>query len=311
METIMWPNKKQAAENNSTAIQADVIQNLTIEQGLKPKEVEIYCLGLFESNFPRLRDAAAQQAEQNIEIFAKRLKKEIEENVEKILIDNFSDPDVQFLLNDVVTKIARNGDKAHTEILIELIQNRISKTSNDFDNLICNQAVTVIDKLTKAHIELLAFIRIVNNFLPSIDLVSSIDEKKLILILKKIDNGVSFFGEVVNEAFDLSYIQAKYLESSGLLHFDNSPFSYSSTGMLHTKINNSEIVKYKIKEEELDKLIFDISKNYFVFLKTYDEIFKNNFVSLSFIGEKIADSYLKSKGLYKVFENYRNFESLE
>ncbi|MCO9051114.1 hypothetical protein [Acinetobacter sp. UC24323] len=46
----MGNNQKQDVKNNSTAVQAEVIENLTIENGLSPKEVEIYCLGLFVQN---------------------------------------------------------------------------------------------------------------------------------------------------------------------------------------------------------------------------------------------------------------------
>ncbi|WP_367398854.1 hypothetical protein [Acinetobacter sp. UC24323] len=42
-------------------------------------------------------------------------------------MDKFSDPDVQFYLNDAIQKIARKGEKAHPEILIELIKNKVSK----------------------------------------------------------------------------------------------------------------------------------------------------------------------------------------
>jgi len=76
-----------------------------------------------------------------------------------------------------------------------LIKNKVSKKADDFDDLICNQSVNLIDKLTTEHIQLLAFIRIVNNILPSEELVnvSEMDEQKFILILKKINRGIIFF----------------------------------------------------------------------------------------------------------------------
>jgi len=304
----MGNNKKQAVENNSTAVQADVIENLTIERGLSPKEVEIYCLGLFEYNFPRLRDAAAQKAEENIKIFAKKLKENIEENIEAIVLDKFSDPDVQFHLNDVIQNIARKGEKAHPEILIELIKNKVSKKTDDFDDLICNQSVNLIDKLTTEHIQLLAFIRIVNNFLPSEELmnITDMDEQKFILILKKINRGMFFFESILSGSFNLNYIQSKYLESIGLIHFDNMPFAYEAISILEERIKKDNFFDKNLKDN-----IEKYAGNYQFFLKKYDEIFKYNFVTLSFIGEKIANSYFNSLDLYKFFEKYRNFNDLE
>lgn len=304
----MGNNQKQDVKNNSTAVQAEVIKNLTIENGLSPKEVEIYCLGLFECNFPHLRDAAAQKAEENIKIFAENLKKNIEENIEAIVIDKFSDPDVQFYLNDAIQKIARKGEKAHPEILIELIKNKVSKKADDFDDLICNQSVNLIDKLTTEHIQLLAFIRIVNNILPSEELinVSDMDEQKFILILKKINRGIVFFESIVNASFTLNYIQSKYLESIGLIHFDNMPFAYEAISILQEKIKENKNLAKNLKEN-----IEKYAEQYQLFLKKYDEIFRYNFVTLSFIGEKIANSYFNSLDLYKNFENYRNFNDLE
>lgn len=304
----MGNNKKQSVENNSTAVQADVIENLTIERGLSPKEVEIYCLGLFESNFPRLRDAAAQKAEENIKFFAEKLKENIEENIEAIVLDKFSDPDVQFHLNDVIQNIARKGEKAHPEILIELIKNRVSKKTDDFDDLICNQSVNLIDKLTSEHIQLLAFIRIVNNFLPSEDLmnINDMDERKFILILEKINRGVVFFESIVSGSFNLNYIQSKYLESIGLIHFDNMPFAYEAISILEERIKKDSFF-YKNLKNNIEKY----ARSYQLFLKNYDEIFRYNFVTLSFVGEKIANSYFNSLDLYKTFEEYRNFNDLE
>ncbi|MBU3084024.1 LPO_1073/Vpar_1526 family protein [Acinetobacter seifertii] len=304
----MGHNQKQDVKNNSTAVQAEVIENLTIESGLSPKEVEIYCLGLFECNFPRLRDAAAQKAEENIKNFAENLKKNIEKNIEAIVIDKFSDPDVQFYLNDVIQNIARKGEKAHPEILIELIKNKVSKKADDFDDLICNQSVNLIDKLTTEHIQLLAFIRIVNNILPSEELmnISDMDEQKFILILKKINRGIIFFESIVNASFNLNYIQSKYLESIGLIHFDNMPFSYEAISILQEKIKENKTLGKNLKEN-----IEKYAEKYQLFLKKYDEIFRYNFVTLSFIGEKIANSYFNSLDLYSTFEKYRNFNDLK
>lgn len=304
----MGNNQKQDVKNNSTAVQAEVIENLTIESGLSPKEVEIYCLGLFECNFPRLRDAAAQKAEENIKNFAENLKKNIEKNIEAIVIDKFSDPDVQFYLNDVIQNIARKGEKAHPEILIELIKSKVSKKADDFDDLICNQSVNLIDKLTTEHIQLLAFIRIVNNILPSEELmnISDMDEQKFILILKKINRGIIFFESIVNASFNLNYIQSKYLESIGLIHFDNMPFSYEAISILQEKIKENKTLGKNLKEN-----IEKYAEKYQLFLKKYDEIFRYNFVTLSFIGEKIANSYFNSLDLYSTFEKYRNFNDLK
>jgi len=104
----------------------------------------------------------------------------------------------------------------------------------------------------------------------------------------------------------LNYIQSKYLESIGLIHFDNIPFSYEAISILQEKIKENKTLGKNLKEN-----IEKYAEKYQLFLKKYDEIFRYNFVTLSFIGEKIANSYFNSLDLYSTFEKYRNFNDLK
>jgi len=84
------------------------------------------------------------------------------------------------------------------------------------------------------------------------------------------------------------------------------PFAYEAISILEEKIKGNKILRKNLKEN-----IEQYAEKYQLFLKKYDEIFRYNFVTLSFIGEKIANSYFNGLDLYKTFEKYRNFNDLK
>ncbi|EKU51551.1 hypothetical protein ACINWC323_1795 [Acinetobacter sp. WC-323] len=294
-------NQEQAVVGGSVALQADQIQDVIINNGVQITEIIPICNQLFEMNFPRLREEAAKIALENVQKFSLALQTSINENVETIVLEKLADPDIQFCLNQSLQLVARHGEKIKPELLINLIQKKLSEDTNDFENLICNQAINMLDKITIRHLHLILFVGVVDNILPRISLGHSalnVDDSFLIDIIKKIDRVFCDLYFKFDKSLELEYSDSKYLESLGILNFDNMPFSYSSFDILHSKLGNEILINgQKIKEAYLKKIVEENSEKYFECLNLYNKIFKHNHVSLSFIGDAIMKSYLNGQSL--------------
>ncbi|MBP8005874.1 MAG: hypothetical protein KAZ18_03125 [Acinetobacter sp.] len=294
-------NQEQAVASGSIALQAEQIKDVIINNGVQIAEIIPICNQLFEMNFPRLREEAAKTALENVQKFSLALQTSINENIETIVLEKLADPDIQFCLNQSLQLVARHGEKIKPELLINLIQKKMSEDTNDFENLICNQAINMLDKITIRHLHLILFVGVVDNILPRISLGHSalnVDDSFLIDIIKKIDRVFCDLYFKFDKCLELEYSDSKYLESLGILNFDNMPFSYSSFDILHSKLGNEILINgQKIKESYLKKIVEENSEKYFECLNLYNKIFKHNHVSLSFIGDAIMKSYLNGQSL--------------
>ena len=90
--------------------------------------------------------------------FSTALQASLSQNIEGVLLEKLADPDMQFCLNQSLQLVARHGEKIKPELLINLIQAKMAEDTNDFQNLICNQAINVLDKITIKHLHLIFFV---------------------------------------------------------------------------------------------------------------------------------------------------------
>ena len=153
---MLGKNQDQKVTENSSAIQAG--GNVTVNNGLSFSEVRELCLLFLRDNFPALKEEAIKEAKSNVQEFAKKFEEKIIQNAEFITLENFKDPDVQAAINDAVQASARKGEKANTNILVDLLSERVSSTSNDFMDIVISEAVNVAPKLTKEQISYLSLI---------------------------------------------------------------------------------------------------------------------------------------------------------
>ncbi|MBC67423.1 MAG: hypothetical protein CL492_00725 [Acinetobacter sp.] len=302
----MWnkimPNKQeQAVADGSIALQADQIKDVIINNGVQIADIIPICRQIYDLNFPRLREEAARVALENVNSFSTALQASLSQNIEGVLLEKLADPDMQFCLNQSLQLVARHGEKIKPELLINLIQAKMAEDTNDFQNLICNQAINVLDKITIKHLHLIFFVGLVNNSLPHISLghgALDVDDSFLIDIIKKIDKLFCNFYSKFDRCLELEYSDSKYLESLGIFNYDNMPFSYSSFDILHSKLGNGILINgKKIKDTYLKEIVEKNSVKYFECLNLYNKIFKHNHVSLSFVGDAIMRSYLNGDSL--------------
>lgn len=309
---IMANKQEQNVVDGSIALQAEQIKNVTINNGVPITEIISICNQIFELNFPRLRDEAAKIAYENVQKFSSELQVSLNKNIDVIVLEKLADPDLQFCLNQSLQLVARHGEKINPELLVSLIQRKMLEDTNDFENLICNQAINMLDKITDKHLHLIVFIGVVNNILPKkhlSDTLINMDESFLIKIIERIDKVFIKLYFIFFKALDLDYTDSKYLESLGIINFDNMPFSYSSFSLFHNGLGDKILINgNKIKEEYLKEIIEGNSEKYYDCLNSYNKIFKYNYVSLSFIGDEILKGYLNGMSLLKEYESNKRFD---
>jgi hypothetical protein len=308
----MANKQEQNVVDGSIALQADQIKNVTINNGVPITEIIPICNQIFELNFPRLRDEAAKIAYENVQKFSSELQVSLNKNIDVIVLEKLADPDLQFCLNQSLQLVVRHGEKINPELLVSLIQRKMLEDTNDFENLICNQAINMLDKITDKHLHLIIFIGVVNNILPKkylSDTSINMDESFLIKIVEKIDEVFVNLNFTFFKALGLDYADSKYLESLGIINFDNMPFSYSSFTLLHDSLGDKVLINgNKIRGEYLEEIIKRTSDKYYDCLNSYNGIFKYKHVSLSFVGDAIMKGYLGGISLLKEYESNKEFD---
>lgn len=144
----------QDVKDNSKALQAG--GNITIV-GMQYGEVKDLFLTLFENNFPKLKEIAQNTAIENVQKFISEFEKNITKDQRDIDIDKFTDPNIQYSLNEAIQTSARRGNTIDLGILSSLIIEQIKIESNDLLQIVCNEAITIIPKLTKKQIDFLSY----------------------------------------------------------------------------------------------------------------------------------------------------------
>ena len=275
------PDNKQEQKvgSESTAIQAG--GNVTIIQnnGLSATEVRELCLQLLRENFPILREEAIEEAKRNVQKLAISLESQIIERAEEIVFEKFADPDVQATINDAVKASARRGEKANPSLLVDLIIERASSSTNDFKNIVISEAVTVVPKITKPQIAYLSFIHYMTDM--SFQGLKHISELELYSAPAL---------SVVSEGFNLSSSQKKHLEYAGTCSIAHT----LSVDIYSGWMNESYKYMGYTNLEEFKSDISAFSPTSKTLLDTFDKDSKEGEVRLTSVGQAIAIANLST-----------------
>jgi hypothetical protein len=140
--------------DNSTNIQG---QTITINAGLSYPEVKQVALDVFQSNFFKLSNEAALLATQRAEeLTADFLEKLQERNAGAI--ESMKEPDMQYALLMAQKEYARSGDKDLSEVLVDILVERASIQERNLLQIVLNECVEIIPKLTNGQIDYLSLI---------------------------------------------------------------------------------------------------------------------------------------------------------
>ena len=274
------PDNKQEQKigSESTAIQAGGDVTIIQNNGLSAAEVKELCLQLLRENFPILRQEAIKEAERNVQKFATSLESQIIERSEEIIFEKFTDPDVQATINDAVKASARRGEKANPSLLVDLIINRASSSTDDFKDIVISEAVTVVPKITKPQIAYLSFIHYMTNMsFPGLEHISLIEPYSVSVL------------SVVSEGFNLSDSQKKHIEYAG---------TCSIAHMMSVDIYSGWMDTYKhLGYKNLKEFKSDIAASSpasRILLDTFDKDSKGGEVRLTSVGQAIAIANLST-----------------
>lgn len=169
--------QRQKVGENSTAIQAGGDVNI----GMKYTEVKDLVILLFEQNFPKLAESAAEKALQNIKEYIGNLENRLHEDANKVDFSKFSDPNIQYLLNSTIQNYARKGNSINMDFLMDAFLLVVNKESTSLLDIVSEQVIAVLPKMTKDCIDILTVVHYVYaikiDALPSIEMSESYSKK--------------------------------------------------------------------------------------------------------------------------------------
>ncbi|MCL2560718.1 MAG: hypothetical protein FWE10_00130 [Rikenellaceae bacterium] len=265
---------KQEANENALAVQAGRDINI----GMSFSEIERLFTILFENNFPKLQEIAARTAQDNVAKFVKGLKTAFIANSYKIDIYKISDPDVQYMFNDIMEASARRGDKINPELLSELVVERLSNNSTDMIGLICSEAIEVIPKLTK---EQIAFITLCH-------FISRVTYPGILDVIRFEPYG-RIVAPLVAPCKTISETSKEFLAYAGILNIS----TFLGNG-LYDGLSISNVYPFLkgLPEDEIRKRFESYAPSYYSIMKLYDECEAYQ-INLTAIGKMIALVNLK------------------
>lgn len=268
---MLGKSQDQNVAENSTAIQAT--GNVTVNNGLSVAEVKELCLLFLKDNFPALRDEAIRDAEINVREFSQELENKIIQNAQFITLEKFKDPDVQAAINDAVQASARRGKKANTNVLVDLIAERASISSNDFKDIVISEAVLVVPKLTKEQISYLSFVHYMTHCgRPGLTHVSQLEPFSKMAL-----NGVS-------AGFNLSDSQKRHIQFAGTC----SILSMMSIDIYDGWIKDLFKGLGYTDKEKFKSDVAQFSPSTKILLDEFDRDSKEGQVTLTSVGQAIA-----------------------
>jgi hypothetical protein len=173
--------QNQKTEENSIAIQAGGSVNI----GLNYTEVKTICFDLFKQNFPELVKQAAEEAKQNVENYVNKLEEALKQQLPVGKLQDFSRPEIQYILNETIKSSARYGNKSNQEVLIDLLVNRLANNDQRDIDLIIDKAIEIVPSLTSEQIKILS-LQFYINTITKTDARSIYDIEKLSSIILSI-----------------------------------------------------------------------------------------------------------------------------
>lgn len=152
-------NKNQKGAEKSTNIQAD---NVNIYNTLSYSDVKSIATDIFESNFIKLRDQAANCAIERVEEFTEKILKSLEQkNLESL--DEFKEPGMQEALYVAQKEYAKSGDEDLGDLLVDIIVDRAETSERNMLQIVLDEALLTAPKITVEQLDTLTLIFLLIN----------------------------------------------------------------------------------------------------------------------------------------------------
>ena len=284
----MGNKQVQEVGDNSSAIQV----HGDYKAGLSYRDVKDLCVDLIQANFPILQEQARIQSMEYVEEFAfkffNKLKDEDYDNTQTRL----RNPDVQASINSSIIHVARMTDKSHQDILCELLAEKI-KEQEDEKNILLNDAIDVMTKISKNQIKFLTFIYLIRK---AYKVIIYSDREEI-----HPDPTVHFdyFENEIPKIIgnDIYKVDTFLLTHKGLIKSSSLEYYTTSSPALLKLRTQIDVPEYgeKQKIQETDSLSIQFPK--FTKLITsfgFDNITDFDHCPITSIGSEIAQAYLKN-----------------
>ncbi|MBN6030343.1 LPO_1073/Vpar_1526 family protein [Pantoea ananatis] len=226
---------RQVAKENSIAMNA--ANDINITTGLSQGDIIQLFDRLFKGEFQNIQEIAKQQAILYSVSFQERLISDLSHNAERLIVERFRDPDVQATIRDAVISVARRGDKSRPELLSKLIVEKVSSTNSDFLDIVINEAINVIPKLTNKQVALICAVFVVRNLM-----VNSSEN-----ILSTLEGFHEVLHEKIGSDFESTQVSLNHLGFTGACTYDEQRY-YDVIDIYFGKYNN-----FDLKTPTMDK----------------------------------------------------------
>jgi len=143
----------QAAGDNSINVQAgrDIIV------GVSAAEARQIALDVYRANALELAGVAQEIARQRVEHLTDRLMEELQAKLPQG-IQQAANPDFQHAVFEAQKAYARSGDESLEGVLVSLLSDRAAEPEQNLRQVVLNEAVTTVGKLTAQQIDVLTVI---------------------------------------------------------------------------------------------------------------------------------------------------------
>ncbi|GHV88798.1 hypothetical protein AGMMS50267_11580 [Spirochaetia bacterium] len=254
----------QKVNEGSTAYQANGA--MTVNNGMTFTEVRQLFEDLFERNFPRLVDAAAEKAQENLLKFYNEVASKLKEHEGTIDFGKFTNPNTQYLLSSTITDAARTGN--NLEFLSEALVTGLRSDSSEMLDIITEQALGLIPRLTNLHINTITLNQYIRNMrtLNIHDFSESAHKDTAVL-------------KLLGEFNNISMGTIHYITSLGIASYINvvkyneyeSVFKNHYPDLYGTKKENEIKTDIEIKSPSM-KIMFDVFETKNVFQLTLNPV---------------------------------------
>jgi hypothetical protein len=149
-------NYEQSGGEHSVNLQGENVHY----HGITYRDAKEIAQDVFEKNFRELSTEAAEVATKRANEILDQLMDKLQQ-IEDVALESFKDPDVQYQIFNAQKEYARNGDKDLAEMLTNLLVERVKEPDRNLKQVVLNESMTVLPKLTSAQVNVLTWIFIV------------------------------------------------------------------------------------------------------------------------------------------------------
>ena len=162
--------------------------DMNIYQGLNYQDARQIAIDVFEANFPKFFAKASEEIRKRFDEFTNLIFEKLTK-VAPELIEGFNEPGLQSSLYRAQKEYVKCGDENLGEILAELLIERVKAPYRNLMQIVLDESLKVVAKLTNQHFDMLTLLLLINNSMsPGVDSFDSFKGYIEIQILPFIDS---------------------------------------------------------------------------------------------------------------------------